>query len=519
MTSIDEAAEAFGVERLHDWQRAAVAAVDAGHDTVVLAPTGSGKSLVYQVAGELADGWTLVVSPLLALQADQLHHLGEVDGVRAARLSSLEGRRRRAAVLDEAATCRLDYLFLSPEQLTDPEVTTRLAERPPAVVAIDEAHCVSEWGHDFRPDYLRLGHLLTALDGHRRATRVALTATAAPPVLESVAVRLGLVDPEVVTADLARPNLELAVEHAADEAGQRARVLELVGHRLAAGETGIVYTRTRKGAESLASELADRGERAAAYHAGLPRRTRDEVHARFSDGSLAVLVATSAFGMGIDKPDVRFVVHAQAPGSVDTYFQEAGRAGRDGEPALVTLVHRPEDLALGRFFAVGVPRRSSVAAVLAAAERTGSRDPAAVAAAADVGRAAGTRILNLLELAGRPDVDALLEVAQRRKELDRTRVEMVREYTETRRCRSAWLLGYFGQAADPCGRCDTCRDESEAPPLDDTLLHQHVDHAEFGAGVVVEADDERLTVLFEKAGYRRLSRAVLEEHDLLNQAG
>ncbi|GAA5143635.1 RecQ family ATP-dependent DNA helicase [Nocardioides marinquilinus] len=519
---VDAVAREFGVARLHPWQREALTAVGEGRDTVVLAPTGSGKSLVYQLAGRLVEGWTLVVSPLLALQADQLAHLDGVDGVRAARLSSLEGRRRRAEVLDAASRCELDYVFLSPEQLADPEVAERLALCPPALVAVDEAHCVSEWGHDFRPDYLRLGHLLSRLDDGRRAARVALTATAAPPVLESVADRLTLRDPLVVRADLARPNLELGVDHASDERRQHEKVVELVCGRLAEGETGIVYVRTRQDAEHLAEVLSEHCAESAAYHGGLARRRRDEVHEAFTAGRLGALVATSAFGMGVDRPDVRFVVHAAAPASVDTYFQEAGRAGRDGEPAMVRLVHRPEDLALGRFFASGVPRRRNVDAVLAAVQRTGSRDPREVADVAGLGRAAVTRVLNLLELAGRPEAKALLEVAEGRQRLERSRVDMMREYAETARCRSAFLLGYFGEPGEDCGRCDNCRSGSAveaAAGADDELVQQRVEHEEFGPGVVVEAGDERLTVLFDDAGYRRLDRAVLERNDLLQQTG
>lgn len=531
---IDEAAAEFGVDTPTDWQREALAAVVGGTDTVVLAPTGSGKSLVYLVAARLTPGWTLVVSPLIALQRDQVAHLEDTD-VRVERLDSSLGKRRRAALLDAVSRCEVDLVFLAPEQLANPDVAEALAACPPGLVAVDEAHCVSEWGHDFRPDYLRLGPLLDRLDGSgERAVRVALTATAAPPVRDSITRRLGLVDATVVSADLARPNLRFAVEQVGDADALHDRVLDLADHHEGDGESDgltLVYARTRAHAERLAADLAGRGRRAAAYHAGLGRKVREAVHARFDADDLDVLVATSAFGMGIDKPDVRRVVHAGAPASVDDYFQEVGRAGRDGEDADVVLVHRPEDRALGRFFATGVPRRATVRAVLAAARELGSDEPRDVAEHAEVGVAAATRVLNLAALAaeaadgaaegaGGPGVDDVREVARERRRLEQSRVEMMREYAETGRCRAAWLLGYYGQGGEACASCDNCRSgrSEQAPETDDERRGERVAHARFGEGVVVEADAHQLTVLFEKDGYKTLATDLVDENELLRPA-
>jgi ATP-dependent DNA helicase RecQ len=516
------ARELFGHERLLEGQGAAIRALGSGRDVLLVAPTGAGKSLVYQVAGVAADGLTLVVSPLLALQQDQLDHLeGRGPRTRAARLSSAESPTRQAEVLDQAVAGDLAFLFLAPEQLARDEVRQRLAEARPVLAAVDEAHCVSSWGHDFRPDYLRLRPLLDDVGG---PVTVALTATAAAPVREDITGRL-LRDPELVVTGFARDNLDLSVRHVADGDQQRAAVLELVAEQ-PEGAAGIVYCRTRREADEIAEQLASQGRKVAAYHAGQAARLRQETQESFmaEDGGLDLVVATSAFGMGVDKPDVRFVVHHRAPESPDTYYQEIGRAGRDGEPATAVLVHRPEDLALGRFFSAGVPKEGDVAAVLAAHEQTGSADPKVVAERAGLGSRKAARVLDLHAQAdpgARDPVDAVVQLAEARRALDRSRVDMVREYAETRRCRMEFLLAYFGEPErELCGRCDNClagvaAETSADGPYD---VGARVAHEEFGAGMVTDVEDDRLTVLFDDVGYRTLSLAVVEEHGLLTPA-
>src|SRR4051794_28622777 len=361
------AREVLGFEALRPGQREAIESVLAGRDTLAVLSTGSGKSAIYQIAGLLTTGATLVISPLIALQRDQVDALRE-RALGAAQLNSSLPEGEREDALAELAEDALEFLFLAPEQLANAEVLDELAAAEPTLVVVDEAHCISEWGHDFRPDYLRLGAAIEAL-GHPPV--LALTATAAPPVRDEIVERLGLRDAELVVRGFDRPNLELAVERFHDARHKDEALFQALR---AADTPGIVYAATRKRTEEIADALRERGVDAIAYHAGLKAAEREDAQERFMDSEVAVIVATTAFGMGVDKADVRFVFHAEVPESVDSYYQEVGRAGRDGEPADAVLFYRPEDLGLRRFFAgsghVGADELTEVAEVVG-----GSRDP------------------------------------------------------------------------------------------------------------------------------------------------
>src|SRR3954451_1397469 len=509
---------AFGWSRLRDGQLDAMQSVVAGRDTLVVMPTGAGKSACYQVPALLIDGPTVVVSPLIALQRDQVVDLLE-HGAFAANSA------QRASTIDEGwedvAAGDVEFVFLSPEQLAKPEVRERLQDVAPSLLVVDEAHCVAAWGHDFRPDYVRLGHASEQLC---HPPVMALTATAAPPVRGEIVRRLGLRDPVEVIRGFDRPNLFLEVVQPRSDVAKRESV---VLRAAAEVKPGIVYAATRKDAESYAVALSELGLRAASYHAGMRARARDRVHQRFLDDQIDIVVATTAFGMGIDKPNVRFVILADVPESLDAYYQEIGRAGRDGEPAATVLFYRNEDLGLRKFFSSSSADPVVLQRVAKLVELHGAPvEPPALRAEARLSATRLTTAVNLLEDAGALTVDeagritvaeaapaaaqAAEEAMRRAKEreaVDRSRVELVRGYAETAGCRRQFLLGYFGEAFDPpCGTCDRCASGAVTDSEDDDDLpwraNDRVTHESWGAGVVMRCESDRVTVLFDTVGYK-----------------
>ncbi|MFE5671585.1 RecQ family ATP-dependent DNA helicase [Agromyces sp. NPDC056523] len=528
------AEQRFGWTALKPGQAEAIETVVAGRDVLVVMPTGYGKSAVYQIAAHLLDGPTLVISPLIALQADQVRHLERASGEGAAvAVNSSHSDRANERAWEAVASGEAEFVFLAPEQLAKPEVVDELAALGVSLVVVDEAHCVSSWGHDFRPDYLRLGAAIEALG---RPRVVALTATGSAPVREEIVERLGLREPRVLVGGFDRPNIHLGVSRHEDDAAKERAIIETA---LEVARPALVYVATRADTERFAERFREEGLRAAFYHGGMPARARREVHEGFLADEFDLVVATSAFGLGVDKPNVRAIVHGDVTESIDAYYQEVGRGGRDGEPADATLHYRPEDLGLRAFFASGRPREDRVRAVAGALSATDApRSGREVAEALGLPTRAVTAILNILveadaataveggvivhgELPGETALALVDEVAERRRRIDESRLAMIRGYAETTRCRRAYLLEYFGDAVDsPCGNCDTCDDGSasgsdEGGAEGEYRLDQAVRHREWGDGRVMSIEPDRITVFFDEEGYRVLSLAAVRDGGLL----
>lgn len=529
----DVARRVFGWKALRAEQLDAMEALVARRDVLALMPTGAGKSAIYQVAAVLIDGATLVISPLIALQRDQIDHIVAAHGPAAVAINSRQRPALTSRSWEAVRRHEAEYIFLSPEQLSKDDVVSRLAESNVSLIVVDEAHCVSTWGHDFRPDYLRLAD---AFDRLGRPPVAALTATASPLVRREIIERLGLRDLVVIASGFDRPNLRLEVEHHVSDAEKRDAVVSTVAEMVG---PVLVYTATRKDAESYTDALARRGRSAAAYHGGMRAAQRDEIHRRFRDDEYEMITATSAFGMGIDKPNIRAVVHASVPDSLDSYYQQVGRAGRDGEAALALLFYRPEDLSLARFFTAHHPDEELLHRVYSALSADRPKRLKDLRTELGVRGRRLTTAVNLLDQAGavtsgrkgfaasgEPEATAVgraVEVVETSGRVDRTRVEMLRGYAETRECRRQILLAYFGETLpQPCGNCDRCRDnqigEASAHEQRPAIpVNTTVEHREWGPGVVIGGTADTVTVLFEKYGYRTLSMKVIRETAVLRQ--
>ena len=388
----------FGHPGFRGLQAAVVERLLGGGDCLVLMPTGAGKSLCYQVPALVRPGLGLVVSPLIALMQDQVEALREL-GVRAAYLNSTQQAGEASAIERAARRGELDLLYVAPERLLTERCLALLDECPLALIAIDEAHCVSQWGHDFRPEYLQLAPLGRRFPG---VPRIALTATADPRTREEIVTGLDLTDVQRFVASFDRPNIRYRI---VGKDNPQRQLLQFIDAEMA-GQAGIVYCATRNRVEETAAALNRSGIDALAYHAGLDAGTRASNQQRFLQEDGRVMVATIAFGMGIDKPDVRFVAHLDMPRSIEGYYQETGRAGRDGEPAQAWMTYGLADV---------VQQRRLID------QSSGGETFRRVAAAR---------------------LDAMLALA------------------ETTDCRRVRLLEYFGEAATPCGNCDNCL----APP-------------------------------------------------------
>jgi ATP-dependent DNA helicase RecQ len=485
----------FGHSSLRPGQSDVIADIFAGRPVIAVMPTGAGKSLCYQlpavVLGERG-GITLVVSPLIALMKDQVDAL-TLKGVPAVALTSASGADEKSAMLDGIRAGAYTLVYVAPERFRSPRFVEVLKSIAPkiALIAIDEAHCISEWGHDFRPDYRRLGKVIIELGAPRIA---AFTATATREVRADIAHQLGLADPRLYVRGFDRPNLHYAVVKAGGTDDKTRQLIELV--RTRDGGVALVYAATRKNAEKYASELKRAGMRARVYHAGLEGGVREKAQDVFMSGQLDVIVATNAFGMGVDKSDIRLVVHADIPRSPEAYYQEAGRGGRDGKPTRCVLLFNHGDIRLQEFLIdASYPSaellrglwkllrdKPELGMLLPDEDELEARlrkhlSPM-LASGADISGASMGAALRILErhgmlrrddervVASRPINEGAfppldVESMQRRADTERSKLRTMVEYAYYPRCRRQFVLEYFGDqdwaSRDrTCGACDTC---------------------------------------------------------------
>jgi ATP-dependent DNA helicase RecQ len=526
--------ETFGIMRLSEGQHEVISRVLAGGDTLAIMPTGAGKSLCYQLPALHIEGTTVVVSPLISLMKDQAERL-EKAGVAAEQLNSALPRRAQEASLERIAGSDDAIVFATPERLSDPQFIATLQCRRIALFVVDEAHCISQWGHDFRPAFLEIGHALEALG---RPPVLALTATAIADVVEDIRQQLGRPGMHVVNTGIYRPNLRLQVVQATREEEKFARLREALNR---AQGCGIVYTATVKCCEELHERLLAAGESVTCYHGRMRTVERHANQDRFMSGRARVMVATNAFGMGIDKADVRFVVHYQMPGNLEAYYQEAGRAGRDGETADCVLLFYRRDKQVQQFFlAKRYPSAEDLQAVhtvLTAAPHPLSVDEIAdtlravpqnrISVALQLLRDSGVATANRshawsLRPGARVDAAQIERMAHgyvEKSERDHEALERMVFYAQTGFCRWRVMLDYFDEPmeGEHCGHCDNClAPPVVAQPLPDsiavpaaTALHEapfkagdEVRVPRYGGGRVEQVAGDEVKVVFPDGAKR-----------------
>lgn len=538
----------FDVTRLRPGQADAIDSVLQGHHTLAVLPTGSGKSLCYQLPAALLQGLTVVVSPLISLMQDQAEKLDEFD-LPTALINSAVGEANRKSAIARVAARTDRIALITPEQLQDADVMEAILGNPVALLVIDEAHCVSHWGHDFRPAFLQLRDAIRAMGN---PTVLALTATATDALIADIAQQLDVDNICVIKVPLYRPNLQYAVQHVAGHAERLAAVRAIVSEWTGeAPRAGIVYAATVAEADRIFDDLREAGEAVGLYHGKCTPAQRRESQEAFMSGQLRLMVATNAFGMGIDKPDVRLVIHAQLPGSLDAYYQETGRAGRDGKPARCVLLHDEKDANVQNFFLANrYPGKEvlhqTVDAFRKADGGSGKARVIGVTGIAEalphVARRKLQVTLSMLCDAGvisrtsrgyrwsdNADSQRLIEDIDTqydaRRAQDRARLAAMVGYARSGKCRWSMILGYYGDGDGEmrCGTCDSCIRSRDVVPTPMTReaprsavaalafeIGDVVATRRHGHGEVVAITRERVDVRLASAEIRRYAPRYLK---------
>ncbi len=526
--------EKFGFERFHAGQEEVISRVMAGHDTLAILATGAGKSLCYQLPAVVLPGTTIVVSPLIALMKDQIDMLRDRGVTNVVALNSTLSEDQEAAAVAKIGTGSMKIVFVTPEKLEDDAFVATMQTLKIPLFVVDEAHCISAWGHDFRPAYLNLGRVITQLG---KPTVLALTATATPAVREDILLQLGIPTVKPIVKGFDRPNLRYEVKRADSEQAKLKILKELFETGLEG--TGIIYTATIKNALEVQHYLHDYlSLPAAVYHSKLQKQDRVSVHELFMQENIRAVVATNAFGLGIDKPNIRFVVHYDLPGSVEAYTQEAGRAGRDGHLSRCILLYRMSDTRVQNYFLTGkYPDVEEVQKVFGTLEFFGTQEGGvSLTDLRKISQLPLTKlkvILALLKKSGfietssrakytltenaREKRELLLNLAnyETKKSYDQSKLAMMLQYAENSSCRRRFILNYFGEdyETETCGACDNCLLGNRSRQLSGYRIADIVYHPKFGQGTVERAEKDLVTVLFPNVGYKTLLASAVSREE------